>query len=76
LFGLELKSFANQQCHRDALKQAAKYGKKLGLSEVWLVLFVEAVDEQNRERFEMVYTEKKTGVVVHPLFVQTGSLIK
>jgi len=76
LFGLELKSFANQPGYREALKQAAKYGKNLGLSEIWLVLFVEVVDEQNRQRFEMVYTDKKTGIVVHPLFVQTGSLIK
>ena len=75
LFGLELKSFANQPGYRQALKQAAKYGKNLGVTVVWLVLFVEAVDDQNRQRFEMVYTDKETGVVVHPLFVQTGSLV-
>jgi hypothetical protein len=74
LFGLELKSFANQVSYRKAIKQAAKYGKQLGMNEIWLVLFVEAVDDQNRGRFEMIYTDKKTGVVVHPLFVQTGSL--
>jgi hypothetical protein len=76
LFGLELKSFANQASYQQALKQAAKYGSELGVTEIWLVLFVEEVDDQNRERFEMSYTDKKTGVVVHPLFVQTGSLIK
>jgi predicted type IV restriction endonuclease len=75
LFGLELKSFANQPGYREALKQAVKYGKNLGMTAVWLVLFVEAVDDQNRGRFEMVYTDKQTGVVVHPLFVQTGSLV-
>ncbi len=76
LFGLELKSFANQPGYREALKQAAIYGKKLGVTEIWLVLFVEVVDDQNRQRFEMDYIDKKTGIVVHPLFVQTGSLIK
>jgi hypothetical protein len=61
---------------REALiTKAAKYGKQLGVTVVWLVLFVEAVDDQNRQRFEMVYTDQKTGVVVHPLFVQTGSLV-
>ncbi|MEN8215473.1 MAG: AAA-like domain-containing protein [Pseudomonadota bacterium] len=75
LFGLELKSFANQRSYREALKQAAKYGKKLEVTTVWLVLFVEAVDDKNRQRFEEVYTDEKTGVVVHPLFVQTGSLV-
>jgi hypothetical protein len=75
LFGLELKSFANQPSYRQALKQTAKYGKKLGVTEIWLVLFVEVVDDQNRQRFEMDYTDQN-GVVVHPLFVQTGSLLK
>jgi hypothetical protein len=74
LFGLELKSFANQPSYRQALKQTAKYGKKLGVTEIWLVLFVEVVDDQNRQRFQMDYTDQN-GVVVHPLFVQTGSLV-
>jgi hypothetical protein len=74
LFGLELKSFANQPSYREALKQTAKYGNKLGVTEIWLVLFVEVVDDQNRQRFEMDYTDQN-GVVVHPVFVQTGSLI-
>jgi len=74
LFGLELKSFANQAGYRHALKQAAKYGNQLGMTEIWLVLFVEVVDDQNRQRFEMDYTDPN-GVVVHPLFVQTGSLV-
>ncbi|MEN8215668.1 MAG: AAA-like domain-containing protein [Pseudomonadota bacterium] len=74
LFGLELKSFANQRSYRDALKQAADYGKELSVATIWLVLFVETVDEKNREQYEMDYTDEETGVVVHPLFVQTGSL--
>ncbi len=75
LFGLELKSFANQASYREALRQAAKYGSDLGVTEIWLVLFVEEVDDKNRQRFETVYTDNHTGVVVHPLFVQTGSLV-
>jgi len=72
LFGLELKSFANQPQYRDALTQAAKYGQQLGLTSIWLVLFIEAVDETNRQRLEVDYTDKKTGVTVFPQFVQTG----
>ncbi len=72
LFGLELKSFADQQQYRQALKQAAKYGHQLGLASIWLVLFIESVDDQNRQRFEIDYTDNQTGVTVHPLFVQTG----
>ncbi|MDM8560959.1 AAA-like domain-containing protein [Candidatus Parabeggiatoa sp. HSG14] len=72
LFGLELKSFANQREYHKALIQAAKYGKQLGLTEIGLVLFVEVVDDKNRQKFEKDYMDVKTGVTVHPQFVQTG----
>jgi len=72
LFGLELKSFANQRAYREALDQAAKYGQQLGLTEIWLVLFIESVDETNRQRFEIDYRDNEKGVTVHPQFVQTG----
>jgi hypothetical protein len=75
LFGLELKSFADIRSYRKALDQAAKYGRKLGVTAIWLVLFIENVDDKNRQLFEADYTDKKTGVVVHPLFVQTGKLV-
>jgi len=74
LFGLELKSFANQREYRNALTQAAKYGKQLGLPEIGLVLFIETVDETSRQQFETDYTDPKTGVIVHPQFVQTHCL--
>ncbi|MDM8562531.1 AAA-like domain-containing protein [Candidatus Marithioploca araucensis] len=72
LFGLELKSFADKRQYQNALTQAVKYGKRLKVSEIWLVLFIEAVDDTNRQRFELDYTSK--GITVHPQFVQTGSV--
>jgi len=72
LFGLELKSFADKQQYQDALTQAAKYGKQLGVLEIWLVFFIEAVDDKNRQTFEQDYLDNKTNVTVHPQFVQTG----
>ena len=72
LFGLELKSFANQLSYRKALDQAAKYAQELSVTEIWLVLFVDSVDEKNRQLFEADYIESQRGVIVHPLFVQTG----
>jgi hypothetical protein len=72
LFGLELKSFADRRQYSKALTQAAKYGKQLGVAEIWLGLFIEAVDEQNRQQFEADYTDNETGVIVHPIFVQIG----
>jgi hypothetical protein len=70
LFGLELKSFANQRAYNKALIQAAKYGQQLGVSSIWLVLFIENIDENNRQRLEVSYTN--SGVTVYPQFVQTG----
>ena len=70
LFGLELKSFANQRAYQKALGQTAKYGRKLGLTSICLVLFIETVDEMNRQKFEKDYIDG--GVTVHPIFVQTG----
>ncbi|RKZ52327.1 MAG: hypothetical protein DRR16_16335 [Candidatus Parabeggiatoa sp. nov. 3] len=72
LFGIELKSFANQREYRNALTQAAKYGKQLKVTEIALALFIETVDETNRQKFETDYTDPETGVIVHPQFVQTG----
>lgn len=72
LFGLELKSFANKQQYNKALIQAAQYGRQLGVTSIWLVLFIESVDETNRQLFEMDYTN--AGITVHPQFVQTGSV--
>ena len=74
VFGMELKSFVDRRAYRKALAQAAKYGKQLGVAEIWLALFVEAVDDTNRARFEADYTDAATGVCVHPVFVQTGAL--
>jgi len=72
LFGLELKSFAGIQRYQKALSKAAEYGKQLGLSEIWLVLFIETIDDKNQQRLEADYLE--TGVTVHPVFVQTGEV--
>jgi len=75
LFGLEIKSFANQHEYRKALTQASDYGHQLCLTEIWLVLFIEAVDEVNRQKFEVDYLDPNTGVTVHPLFMQTGPVL-
>jgi len=70
LFGLELKSFANQPLYRKALIQAAQYGQQLEVSEIWLVFFIEKIDETNRQKFENDYVDSETGITVHPQFVQ------
>ncbi len=72
-YGLELKSYTNERNYTIALGQAAKYGKQLNLSEVFLVFFVENIDEENRKKYEKDLKEKDTGVVVKPVFIETGN---
>ncbi|MCP5046413.1 MAG: ATP-binding protein [bacterium] len=71
-YGIELKSYTDQTAYRRSLEQAALYGKQLGLSEIFLVIFVEAINEQNRNTYETVYRDQKTAVSVNPIFITTG----
>ena len=71
-YALEVKSYANWTAYKAALRQTARYGQQLGLSEITLALFVDAVDDANRARHEAVYHDATTGVIVNPIFVVTG----
>ena len=72
LYGIEVKSFSSPPAYREALKQAARYGKQLGLGEITLAVFVEAIDEANRAKYEITYHDDETGVDVVPVFIETG----
>ncbi|MDM8517381.1 AAA-like domain-containing protein [Desulfobacterales bacterium HSG16] len=72
LYAIELKSYTDETGYHEALDQAARYGKQLGLKEIALVFFVEYIDEANREKYEKNYMCKKNGVMVIPIFVDTG----
>ncbi|MDM8536295.1 AAA-like domain-containing protein [Desulfobacterales bacterium HSG17] len=72
IYALEVKSFADQSKYAQALEQAAQYGKQLHLSEISLVFFIEYIDDKNREVFEKDYEDEETGVIVKPVFVETG----
>ncbi|MEM7127613.1 MAG: hypothetical protein AAF702_14870 [Chloroflexota bacterium] len=73
VYGLEVKSFVSQREYRKGLRQAARYGKDLGHSEMWLLLFVEGVDDENRRKYEQLYSDKETGVLIHPVLVAIGA---
>ncbi len=70
--GLELKSYTNEREYHKALEQAAKYGKESGFAEIWLIAFVEYVDDATRQKYEQEYVDQETSVKVMPLFVETG----
>ncbi|MCP4155636.1 MAG: hypothetical protein GY757_48375 [bacterium] len=71
-YGIELKSFTDQPGYSDSLEQAARYGKQLGLAEIYLVTFVGSIDEKNRQTYETHYIQPETNVTVKPIFIQTG----
>jgi hypothetical protein len=70
--GIEVKSFVDAYTYGESLGQAARYAQQLGLMEIVLALFVEAVDDANRGRYEATYQDAATGVTVTPVFVETG----
>jgi hypothetical protein len=70
-YGLEVKSYRTPKQYREALQQAAAYGRQLGLTEIVLVCFVERVDDASRQKYEAIYLDPATGVTVRPAFVQT-----
>ncbi|QTA79212.1 Uncharacterized protein dnl_14670 [Desulfonema limicola] len=43
-----------------------------GLSEIYLVFFVEEIDDDNRTRYESDYSDKVAGTTVMPIFAETG----
>jgi hypothetical protein len=71
-YGLELKSFTNKREYQMALKQAAKYGHQLELPELYLVVFVEYIDEPIRQELEAPFQDETMGTKVVPLFIETG----
>lgn len=72
-YGLEVKSFSDKFAYNEALTQAARYGKALGLTEITLAFFVEAIDENSRQQYEVGYHDGNSGVTVEPVFVVIGS---
>jgi len=71
-YGIELKSFRDNAAYKIALEKAAHYGKQLGLTEIFLVSFIESIDDVTRSTFEKAYNDPGSGVTVKPFFIQTG----
>jgi len=69
LFGLELKSFTNIYLLQKGIAQAAQYAKQLKLSEIYLVIFIEAIDTENRTAIEIEHLDPETCVKVYPQFI-------
>jgi len=73
IYGIEVKSYTDKPGYDEALDQAARYAESLGLTEITLAFFIEAVDDDNRSKYEATYTDAKRGVTVRPVFVEIGN---
>jgi hypothetical protein len=76
-YGIELKSFTDHAGYGEALEQAAGYGKQLRLDHIYLVFFIESIDEKYRQIYEKDYRDADSGgpgVTVHPIFIETGKI--
>jgi hypothetical protein len=71
-YGIELKTYTDKKGYKDALNQAAIYGKQLGLKEISLIFFLEAIDDESRKKYEADYIDSETNIKVTPIFVETG----
>jgi len=49
---LHLKSFTDIPGYRNSLVQTALYGQQLGLQEIFLISFVESIDETSQKKFQ------------------------
>ena len=72
-YGIELKTYTDRTGYNEALIQAAKYGKELQLKEISLIFFVEAINDDNRKKYETDFHDPETKVKVMPVFVETGN---
>jgi hypothetical protein len=73
-YGIELKSFTDHSGYKNALMQAAHYGRQLGLNQIFLVFFLENIDQKNRETYEVPFQDPLHHIEVIPIFVQTGKV--
>lgn len=71
-YGMELKSFTDRAGYSEALEKAARYGRQLGLAEIYLVTFVEMIDEETRKAYEADFYDEQTRVTVKPIIIPTG----
>jgi len=72
LYGIELKSFTDIYALQKGIHQAALYAKQLKLTEIYLAIFIETIDTENRTAIETEHIDAETQVKVYPQFIITN----
>lgn len=70
-YALELKSFKDRYAYKKALARAGEYARQLELDRIYLIFFIESIDEENRSRLEVAFRDEEAGTEVVPFFVET-----
>ena len=73
MYGIELKSYTDENAYKKSISQAASYGKQLRLAQIALVFFVDDVDDDSRNKYEINYQDQAAGVTVKISFVAIGN---
>jgi len=71
IYGIELKSFSNEKAYQNAIKKCANYALQLKIKRIALVFFIDAIDDENRLKFEKIHHDETTDVVVETIFIGT-----
>ena len=71
LYALELKSFKDRYAYKLAIHRSAEYAIQLGIQKIFLIFFIESIDEENRRALEAPHRDEGTGIDVQPIFVET-----
>jgi hypothetical protein len=70
---IEVKSFRDLASYKKALPKAALCGKQLGLKEIFVVFFINRIDDAHRKEYEVDTLDEETGVKVVTIFTETGN---
>ena len=69
LYGIELKSYTDENAYYDAIEKAASYAVKLRIPKISLVFFVDIIDDSIRKKYEIEYSDPDTDIKVEIVFI-------
>jgi len=72
LYGIEVKSFSDVYMIPKNIQQVAHYAQQLKLTEIFLAIFIDSIDDENRNAIEIEYIDEATQVKVYPVFIATN----
>jgi Holliday junction resolvase-like predicted endonuclease len=72
IYGIEIKSFSNENAFNKAIQQAADYARHLKINSIALVFFVGSIDDESRQKYETIHHNSESGIDVETIFIESG----